>query len=61
MTALLLTTNDVASLLRVSESTVRRLIRRGELPATRVGGLVRVHRDAVERYAAADHDLKETV
>lgn len=42
---------EVAELLGVSESTVRRLIREGALPCVRVGRRVLVHRDVVARLA----------
>jgi excisionase family DNA binding protein len=44
--SLFLTVSETAQELRVSEKTVRRLISKGELPALRVGGQVRV--DPVE-------------
>ncbi len=47
-----LTLNEVASLLRVSRSTVKRLISSGQLAAFRVGSGVRVPLSAVEGYLA---------
>ena len=44
----LLKLRDVADLLGCSQITVRRLIDRGELATVRIGGLVRVKREAVE-------------
>jgi len=41
---------EVADLIHVSVSTVRRLIDRGELRAVHVGRLVRIERAEVERY-----------
>ena len=38
----LMTTNDVAKVLRVSTPTVRRLIRNGALSAYRIGGVQRI-------------------
>jgi excisionase family DNA binding protein len=38
----------VADLLGCSRSTVYRLIDRGELPAVKIGGLVRFKRESVE-------------
>jgi excisionase family DNA binding protein len=49
----LLTAAEVADTLRVSTMTVYRLIRRGELPAVRVGRNYRVRERDLERYLAA--------
>jgi excisionase family DNA binding protein len=49
-----LTVGEVADELQVSESTVWKLIRTGELPSVKVSGLRRVTRDAFERYLTAD-------
>jgi excisionase family DNA binding protein len=46
----LLTTEDVAGLLRVEIVTVRRLVGRGELPAYRVGGEYRFKAEELEAY-----------
>jgi excisionase family DNA binding protein len=43
----LLTVSETARLLRVGEATVRRLARRGKLPAIRVGGQWRIDRDGL--------------
>lgn len=45
-----LTVREVAELMRVSTMTVYRLIRAGELPATRVGRSVRLREAEVEAY-----------
>lgn len=50
MTERLLTAGEVAEQLRVSTMTVYRLIRRGELPAVRVGRNYRVRAQALEQY-----------
>ena len=50
MTARLLTAGEVADQLRVSTMTVYRLIRRGELPAVRVGRNYRVRNEDLEAY-----------
>jgi excisionase family DNA binding protein len=50
MTQRLLTAGEVAAQLRVSTMTVYRLIRRGELPAVRVGRNYRVRAEELERY-----------
>ena len=48
----LLTAGEVADQLRVSTMTIYRLIRRGELPAVRVGRNYRVRATALESYLA---------
>ena len=52
MTERLLTAAEVAEDLRVSTMTVYRLIRRGELPAVRVGRNYRVRLADLESYLA---------
>ena len=51
----LLTIQEVAETMKVSDSTVRRLIRRGRLTAYKVGdrGQLRVEERDLERYVAA--------
>jgi len=46
----LLTVSEVASLMRVSNMTVYRLIKSGELAALRVGKNYRIRNDDVDRY-----------
>lgn len=48
----LLTIPEVAEAMKVSEKTVRRLIKRGDLPAFKVGdrGQLRVEEQDLERY-----------
>jgi excisionase family DNA binding protein len=46
----LLTVGEVASVIRVSNMTVYRLIRSGELPALRVGKNYRLRGSDVERF-----------
>lgn len=48
----LLTVQEIAEALKVSEKTVRRLIKRGDLAAYRLGerGQLRVNEDELERY-----------
>lgn len=46
----LLTVGDVASELRVSRTTVHRLIRRGELRAHALGSQYRITREDLDRY-----------
>jgi excisionase family DNA binding protein len=50
MTQRLLTAGEVAEQLRVSTMTVYRLIRRGELPAVRVGRNYRVRVEDLDQY-----------
>ncbi len=47
-----LTVAEVASLLRVSNMTVYRIIQAGQLPAVRVGKSYRITEDDVDRYLA---------
>ena len=49
-TAEVLTTADVAKILRLSVKTVGEMIRNGELPAMRVGGVWRVRRESLEEW-----------
>jgi len=49
----LVTVNEAASTLRVSKSTVYRLIRSGELPALQVGRAFRIPRRALAQYVSA--------
>ncbi|WP_052664483.1 helix-turn-helix domain-containing protein [Nitriliruptor alkaliphilus] len=53
MSMTLLTAAEVADQLRVSTMTIYRLIRRGELPAVRVGRNYRVRERDLEVYLAA--------
>jgi excisionase family DNA binding protein len=50
---LLLTVGEVAAAMRVSNMTVYRLIKAGELAAVRVGHHYRIREGDVERYLAA--------
>ncbi len=49
MTAAVLTTQEVAATLRISEATVYRLIKQRKIPAMRVGGQYRILKDALEK------------
>jgi putative molybdopterin biosynthesis protein len=49
----LLTAEDVARQLRIKKYTVYELIKRGELPSSRVGKQVRVSQDELDRYLRA--------
>jgi excisionase family DNA binding protein len=42
----------VASLTRLSETTIRRRIREGDLPAVKLGRLIRVDSDALDAWLA---------
>src|SRR5260370_40254830 len=48
----LLTTDDVAAILRVDAVTVRRMVQRGELDAYRVAGEYRFSTDLLQAYLA---------
>ncbi len=47
---------EVASFLRVSKTTVRKMIKDGELPAKRIRGQWRIMRQALQEYLAAGDD-----
>ncbi|MDR1863785.1 MAG: helix-turn-helix transcriptional regulator [Treponema sp.] len=53
MESKLLTAEDVASQLRIKKYTVYELIKRGELPSSRVGKQVRISQADIEKYLAA--------
>jgi len=46
----LLTIADAAVRLNLSEHTIRRRVASGELPAVRLGGLIRIDQDDLERW-----------
>ena len=46
----LLSQQETAIILKNSTRTVRRLIQRGELPAARIGGLIRIEASDVENF-----------
>lgn len=48
-----MTVAEVASLLRVSNMTVYRLVQAGQLPAIRVGRSYRINEDDVDSYLAS--------
>ncbi|GHV79893.1 molybdate-binding protein [Spirochaetia bacterium] len=50
----LLTAEDVAQRLRIKKYTVYELIKRGELPSSKVGKQVRVSQSDIDRYLAAN-------
>jgi len=54
----LLTVDEVAEYLRIKATTVRELIKRGELPAAKVGRVYRIKRTDVETLLSTE--VKET-
>ena len=50
----LLTVDEVAEYLRIKSTTVRDLIKRGELPAARVGRVYRIRRADVEKLLSTE-------
>jgi excisionase family DNA binding protein len=57
LTSPYLTVAEVAAYLRLSLRQVRRLIANGDLPVTRLGRPVRVHRRDLEAFLARPHKL----
>ena len=55
----LLTVRDLCVFLDVSESTVRRMVRDGELPVLRVRGLLRFRRGEVLRQLRGDYSTAD--
>ena len=49
------TVGEVATLLRVSNMTVYRLVQAGQLPAIRVGRSYRIREDDVDKYLSAQY------
>jgi len=47
----IMTINEVAAFLKLSKITIYKLIKKGELPAFRVGNSWRFHRDKIEMIA----------
>jgi len=52
----MLTLDDIAKELKVSQRSVYRLIRSGELPAIRVGNLWRVREEDFEAYKRGENE-----
>jgi excisionase family DNA binding protein len=50
---ILLTVKDVAASTRLSETTVKKLIRRGDLDSLKIGSCRRVPADALDAYLTA--------
>lgn len=55
----LLTRSEAQKILRVSQSTMFRLIHKGELPATRVGCTYRIRQADLEKYLKNQINKKE--
>jgi len=55
----LLTLSEVAKILRFSERTTREFIRRGELPAAKIGSSFRIKRSDVEALINKQVDVEE--
>ena len=53
----LLSLDEVAHLLRISESGVYRLVRSGELPRVKVGKRTRFEPDEIRRFIASRRDV----
>lgn len=61
MSSTILTTREVADLLKISERTVRDLCVRGEIRASRVGQQWRVRSDDVDAYLRANSNQPQNV
>ena len=57
--SLLLTVTETARLLRISRNLAYELVARGELPAVRLGRVIRVPRFALESWLAREAGLPE--
>ncbi len=59
----LLTIAEVAEAMKVSEKTVRRLIKRGDLPAFQLGerGQLRIDENELHRYVESQRVRRETL
>lgn len=55
----LLTVKEVADMLRVSDESIYRLCRKGSLKASRVGGLWRIPREAVDQVLRGELSLRD--
>ena len=55
-----LTTQEIASLLKVNEITVRRWILRGWLPAIRFGKVFRIKKENLEKYGKFNKKKRRT-
>lgn len=50
-----LTVKDVAALLRISEQTVRKYVKEGELPGERIGRRILIPKRKLEERLSPDH------
>ncbi|MDP2674253.1 MAG: helix-turn-helix domain-containing protein [Dehalococcoidia bacterium] len=57
--SLLLTVSEAARLLRISRNLAYELVARGELPAVRLGRVIRVPRHGLEQWIARQSGLSE--
>ena len=55
----LLTIKEAAAALRVSESTIYRLMKTGALPTVKVGGSTRIKQEDVESLLVTDHHFSD--
>ena len=55
-----MTVNEVAKYLKLTESTIYRLARAGELPGRKVGGVWRFSREALDKWLAAEPNGQES-
>jgi excisionase family DNA binding protein len=55
-TAQFLRPSDLASQLGLTRSRIYQLLRAGELPSVRIGGVIRIPREAWERWLAERRD-----
>jgi excisionase family DNA binding protein len=53
-----MTTQEVAKYLKISDAMVVRLARSGDLPAKRIGGLWRYNRSNIEDYVQGDSAMR---
>ena len=59
-TAEVLTTAEVAEILRLSVKKVGEMIRNGELPAMRIGGVWRVRRESLKEWMRKQEESHST-
>jgi len=55
------TTTEFAQMFRISDRTVRLMIRRGQLPAVKIGKQWRIPREAVDSLISSIHSKTEEV
>lgn len=49
----ILTSREAATYLRVTPETIRAMVRRGDLPAARIGSQMRITRASIDQWIAA--------